>query len=433
MFSKEHILTHLERSGSSLLHVRVPLVILALDGHQGTIKLQSFGEMIQPHVARIASLEIKDTDPAWKSNALSVFSGLGAFSSLEKFDYRSFLYEADVAEKEEFQFNCEPKRICLQDIGIRTFRSIYSARVISLKITGCQERELTDLRDVLVMMPSLQTLEISDFKISEPSLEENLDLGITIPSVPLPHLHTLSLSHIPRTFLKGILDALQTPNLTSVTIVFLEPDGLRGYNMLVPWTKPQLRHGMSEVALLPFISGNPQLQRLNLCNCFITPDMWTAAFEQLDKLKHLRIASSDVSSEALQSLLPSSKTPMALPSLTDLTLDNEALDEDSNLELSFIEALITERWTLYQQQQVDGGNGQTQVQALKSVVLRGWNASRAPGKADLDSVKAYVQYLHFEPVRAMSEDGEATDGEWESQSEGSWTSGDQAVVDRVKQ
>ncbi|KAG8918317.1 hypothetical protein FRC01_001925 [Tulasnella sp. 417] len=435
MFSREHIRTHLERSGSSPLHLRVPLVMLDLarDGHQGGTKLQSFGEMIQPHVARIGSLEIQDTHAAWKSAALSLFSSFGALSSLEKFDYRSFLPELGGPEQEELQFDCKPRRIRLEEVGIKTFRSIYSAEVISLKLTWCREQGLTDLRDALVMMPSLQTLEISNLKISDPILGENVGFEGTIPSILLPQLRTLSLSHIPKAFLKGILDALQTPSLTSATIALLEPDGLRGYNILVPWTKPQPTHGMSEVALLPFISGNPQLQRLDLCNCFMTPDMWTTAFEQLDNLKHLRIASSEVGSEALESLRPSSRKPVALPSLTHLTLDNEALDENSSLKVSFIKALITERSALYQEQQAGERRGQIQVQALKSVVLRGWNASRGPENSEIEGANEYIGYLCFEPARAMSEDGEATDSEWESQSEGSWTSGDQAVVDFGKQ
>ncbi|KAG9020317.1 hypothetical protein FS837_008345, partial [Tulasnella sp. UAMH 9824] len=429
----DQIFTYLERSGSSLLHVRVPLPLLAMDMDQGGNKLRSFGDLVQPHVARIASLEITDTDAAGESTVLSQFSSLGTFSSLERFDYRSLFYDASVPEKEKFRLNWEPKIIRLQEVGIKTFRSIYSEQVLSLKVTGCQERGLMDLRDALGMMPSLQTLEISDLKISDPSLSEDVDPEATIPAVSLPHLRSVSLSHVPRAFLKSILDALQTPNLASATIVFLEPDGLRGYNILVPWTKPQPTHGMSEVTLLPFISSNPQLQKLDLCNCFMTSDMWTTAFEPLDRLRHLRIASSDISNEALQSLLPSSGTPVALPSLTHLTLDNEALDEDSSLNLSFIEALIKERWTRYHQQEANGGNGRTQVQALTSVVLRGWNASGAPGHDKLDCVQGYVQHLHFEPVRAISEDGEATDGEWESQSGVSWGSGDQAVIDFMKQ
>ncbi|KAG8902791.1 hypothetical protein FRC00_000532, partial [Tulasnella sp. 408] len=67
IFPKDHILAHLERSGSSLLHIRVPLVLLAVDMDQGGTKLRSFGDLIQPHLARIASLEITDTDAACES------------------------------------------------------------------------------------------------------------------------------------------------------------------------------------------------------------------------------------------------------------------------------------------------------------------------------------------------------------------------------
>ncbi|KAG8957304.1 hypothetical protein FRC00_004172 [Tulasnella sp. 408] len=164
----------------------------------------------------------------------------------------------------------------------------------------------------------------------------------------------------------------------------------------------------------------------------MAPDMWSAVFGQLHNLEKLRIASSDVTTEALKSLAASSGNPPALPRLTHLTLDNESLDKSSELSFGVIDALITTRWTRFYQQEADGESNGTPIQALKSVVLRGWNEDHVPtpdNTATLARLQGRVEHLHLETFQAPSEAGEPTDGEWESQSEGSWASGDQAVVD----
>ncbi|KAG9043801.1 hypothetical protein FS837_009119 [Tulasnella sp. UAMH 9824] len=429
MFPEKRIKAHLERSGSSLLRVQASLVLLTTARSQGLTKLESFKRMIQPHASRIAALEMRYTNAFWSVTALVQFAGLGALLNLDAFEYGCLLHRPILANN-EFQFNCKPKRICIEGIGIKTFRPIYSDRVLSLEVTECWERGLTNWREALQLMPSLQVLKISDFQNGDNDLDDTIAART---KVSLPHLHTLSLTRLPRAILVGFIGALHTPNLVSVAVAPEAADDLQpeGYDAPAPWMKTRATE-LSEVVLLPFVSANPQLQELDIHNCWLTADMWRAVFAPLYDLKKLRIASSDVSSGALRSLVASSRVLPALPSLTHLTLDNEALDENSDLTFGLIHDVITTRWNLFNQQQDKGGSGRTQIQALKSVVLRGWNESRIPALYDtreLTRIRGLVERLHVETFRAASEDGEATDWEWESQSDGSWASGDQAVVD----
>ncbi|KAG8947054.1 hypothetical protein FRC04_011234 [Tulasnella sp. 424] len=434
MFPNERIQAHLERSGSSLLQVRASLVFLTTGSAHAMRKLDSFKDMIKPHAARIASLEMRYANAAWNYTALARFLELGPFSSLDEFEYGLLLHQP-FPTATQFRFNCKPKRIRLEGLPISTFLPIYSARVISLKVTETWEGGFTHWREALRMMPSLQNLELSDFNLRILELSEFNPGGPvnSIDPISLPHLQTLSLVRVPRAVLGELLSALQTPSLVSVTITFLEPDGLHEYNPIAYWTKPQPTHGMSEVVLLPFVSANPQLEELDLQNCCMTPDMWTTVFSQLRNLKKLRIASSDVTGEALASLVVSPGSSPALPFLTHITLDNESLDKESDLFFPFIDELITTRWNLFQQQQVNRLNGQAQIVPLQSVVLRGWDESHIPPiyrSTELNRLRGYIEYLHLETFQINSDDdGEATDGEWETQSEGSWASGDQAVVD----
>ncbi|KAG8947053.1 hypothetical protein FRC04_011233 [Tulasnella sp. 424] len=430
-FPEERINAYLEQSGSCPLRVRASLVFLTTDWLKGTSKLVGFRAMIQPHATRIASLEMRYTNAHWTFAALSHFSELGEFSSLDEFDYGNLVHRSNPA-LEEFQLKCSPRMIRLEGVAIKTFRSIYSERVISLKVTECWERGLTDWGEALQSMPSLQVLELSDFQIGDPEPGENAGFGTSIPHISLPHLQSLSLVRVPRAVLGGLLNALQTPSLISASIAFLEPDGLHGY-FLSPQLKAQPTHGMSEVALLPFVSANSQLEELNLHNCWMTPDLWTTVLAQLHNLRKLRIASSDVTGEALASLVVSPDRSPSLPFLTHITLDNESLDMESDLSFPFIDQLITTRWNFFHQQQANGWNGQADIAPLKSVVLRGWNESHIPSSyrsEELTRLRGCVEHFHLKTLQRSSEDGgELTDGEWETQSEGSWTSGDQAVVD----
>ncbi|KAG9016376.1 hypothetical protein FRB90_003085 [Tulasnella sp. 427] len=436
MFPQTRVLAYLKRSGASPLRIQASLVMLTLRSAAGSLRLGWFEEIIRPHADRILSLEMRYTNSGWSESALTLLSRSWEMPRLEEFNY-ALLRHKSHRELLVSAFRCTPKTIRLEGVGIKHFLSIYSAQVTCLKVTECWESGLTDWRDALRLMPSLETLEIADFKAQRSISDENYGNLTSIPPFTLPHLRTLTLIRIPTaTVLLGLLQALEAPSLTSATIAFLEPNGVDGYFSLEAWLKPEPTHGMSDLPLLPFVSKNPQLQELNLHNCLMTPDMWAAAFRKLPHLSKLRIALSDVSNEALESLAPSSppnNTPM-LPSLTHLTLDNEALDEDSDLSFAFIEHLLVERARFYQCQQANLVNAEIpRVQALKSVVLRGWNESRISRfhrDSDFASLRDYVDHLHVEMLRTASHDEDgAPDEEWESQSEVSWTSGDQDVVD----
>ncbi|KAG8957306.1 hypothetical protein FRC00_004174, partial [Tulasnella sp. 408] len=429
-FPKKQIAAHLERSGSAFLRVRASLILLTKLKFLGMGKLDNFVEMIRPHSARISSLEMLYTSYTWAVYALTTsLPQIGALPNLDQFEYgllhQPFVYYG----RADLPATCRPKTIRLEGPIINTFHYLFSEKVVSLKVTECWERGLGDWQEALQSMKSLQRLEILDFKMQDPGLGNVARFGPRISPISLPYLQILSLTRVPRAVLINLLQALQTPNLISVTIAFLEPDGLRDYNHGAPNLKPQPTHGLSDTVLLPFVAANPQLQELDLHNCCMTPDMWTAVFAPLQNLSKLRIASSDVNTKALKSLVASSGAPPALPSLTHLTLDNESLDEDSSLSFYTIDEVITTRWALCQQQP-EGRAGPLQIQALKSVILRGWNESHIPTTTELARLNGLVEHLHLEVFGETSDDGEATDGEWETLSEGSWASGDQAVVDR---
>ncbi|KAG8924141.1 hypothetical protein FRC00_005433 [Tulasnella sp. 408] len=430
-FPEKQIAAHLERSGSAFLRVRASLILLTKLKFLGMGKLDNFVKMIRPHSARISSLEMLYTSYMWARYALTTsLPQMGALPNLDQFEYGVLLHQPfGYYRLADLPATCRPRRIRLEGLRINTFRDLFSEKVVSLKVTECWEGGLGDWQEALQSMKSLQILEILDFKMEDPGLGKVARFGTKISPISLPYLQTLSLTRVPRAVLISLLQALQTPNLISATIAFLEPDGLRDYNLGAPKLKPQPTHGLSDTVLLPFVAANSQLQELDLHNCCMTPDMWTAVFAPLHNLSKLRIASSDVTTKALKSLVASSGALPALPSLTHLTLDNESLDEDSSLSFYTIDEVITTRWALCQQQ-AEGRAGLVQFQALKSVILRGWNESHLPTTTELARLSGLVEHLHLEVFRETSDDGEATDGEWETLSEGSWASGDQAVVDR---
>ncbi|KAG8918319.1 hypothetical protein FRC01_001927 [Tulasnella sp. 417] len=427
MFHEKRISAHLERSRSAPLRIQASLTFLTMTRNQGLTKLSTFGKMIRPHAARIASLEMRYTNSIWGGYALTYLAMLGELPNLDEFDFGMVIHQSFQGD-ERLQASCKPRRIRLQAFGIKTFCELYSEKVVSLTVTECRERGPTDWEEALRLMPSLQTLEISDFKIGDPG--ENAGFGTKLAPISLPHLQTLLLTRVPKAVLLCLLKALRTPTLASTTIAFLEPDGLRGYSSSAPKVKPEPTHGSSDAVLLPFVTANPQLQELDLHNCCMTPDMWTAVFAQLPNLHKLRIASSDVTTESLMSLAALPGTTPVLPSLTHLTLDNESLDTESRLNFFFITETIRTRQTLAQQQQEsDERVGEAQIHPLESVVLRGWNDVQIPttdGSTELELSQLGELYgsLYTETFRETSDDGEATDGEWESLSEVSWASGD---------
>ncbi|KAG8924140.1 hypothetical protein FRC00_005432 [Tulasnella sp. 408] len=255
-FHEKRVSAHLERSRSALLRVRASLTLLTMTRQQGLTKLSTFMKMIQPHAARIASLEMLYASHMWGSYALTCLSPIGALPNLDQFEYASLLHQS-------FQ------------------------------------------GDV---------------------------------------------------------------------------------------------------------------------------NMWTAVSAQLHNLSKLRIASSDVTGQALTSLITSSGGPPALPSLTHLALDNESLDEELDLSFSLMDNLTTSRSTLFRQQ-VDGRARQAWIQALDPVIRRGWNESHIPTTSEFAGLRGLVGHSHVGTFGGTSDDGEATDGEWESLSQGWWGSSDQDVAD----
>ncbi|KAG8918318.1 hypothetical protein FRC01_001926 [Tulasnella sp. 417] len=428
MFPEERVVAHLERSGSAPLRVRASIVLLTTRSSRAVRKLGSFKRMIQPHAARIAALEMRYTNAFWSETVLGYFPELGELPNLDEFEYGLLFHRWPTPIQTVFQFIFRPKRIRIQGLGAKTFLPICSEKVISLELTECWEAGLTGWEEMLRSMPSLQVLKLSDLQLRG----ENAGSETVISPISLLHLQTLSFIRLPRAVLMGLIEALQTPNLVSVTVASRTPDEFQGPNAPPPWVKAPPTD-MSEAALLPFVTRNPQLQELDIHNYWMTPHMWTSVFARLHNLKKLRIASSDVTGDALKSLVASSGTPPALPSLTHFTLDNESLDKHSDLSFSLIDAIITTRWALFHQEAADRESSGPKIQALKHVVLRGWNESHLSQACDatvLTRLEGLVEHLHLETLRATGDsDSEATDWEWESQSSWSWASGDQAVVD----
>ncbi|KAG8923993.1 hypothetical protein FRC00_005627, partial [Tulasnella sp. 408] len=275
MFHEDRVSAHLERSELSPLRVRASLSLLAMPGPSGMRKLTVFIGRIKLQATRIASLEMRYTNIMWTMLAVASLERLPALPNLEEFDYGLQISRPPPrALTARLELACRPRKIRLNGVAIRAFRLLYSERVVSLQVAECWERGVPDWAEALQSMPSLQRLELSDFKIADPAPDENAGSGTTMPPISLPHLQMLSLTRVPRAVLMSLLEALITPNLISATIAFLEPDGLRDYDAPVPWLKPQpTGAGLSDVALLPFVSANPQLQELDLHNCCMAPDM----------------------------------------------------------------------------------------------------------------------------------------------------------------
>ncbi|KIO33505.1 hypothetical protein M407DRAFT_17757 [Tulasnella calospora MUT 4182] len=238
MFHENRISAHLERSRSAPLRVRASLTLLTMTRPQGLTKLATLIKMIRQHTSRIACLEMLYTNSVWGKVALHYFAKLGRLPNLDKFEYGLLLHQHFQGDG-NLRARCKPRRISLEGLTIKAFRELYSKRVISLKVAKCKEIGMTDWEAALRSMPSLQRLEISDFKIEDPDPGEGADFDNKISLISLLHLQTLSLSRVPRAALIILLEALQTPNLTSATISFLEPDGLRDHSTPAPKLKPQ--------------------------------------------------------------------------------------------------------------------------------------------------------------------------------------------------
>ncbi|KAG9016377.1 hypothetical protein FRB90_003086 [Tulasnella sp. 427] len=436
MLPKSRLIEHLKRSEPAPIHVQASLVMLTLGSEAGLTRLAWFAETIRPHAARIASLEMSYTNAEWSRRALSLFSHIGEMYDIQNFEYAHLLHTRPSVEV-PFQgdFKCTPRSIRLEGVGISAFRPIYSPRVTTLKVTECWEMGLTGWRDALFSMPSLQVLELSDFKIFyNPAEPPNFD--IDIKPFTLPHLRTLSLVRVQHAILFVLLRALESPSLMSATIAFLEPDGLMAGSAVQTSGSPEGAHGMCDLVLRPFVSKNQQLQELNLRNCLMRWALWIAVFTSLKQVSRLRISMSNLTSKALDDLTLGYSDSPILPSLTHLILENnESLNDGSSISFLTIESFIIDRATCYRrQQQADEEFPEAmRIKELKSVVLRGWNESCVSlhqQESEFESLRKHIEHLHVEILQGASDDlEEATDTEWESQSELSWTSGDQAVVD----
>ncbi|KAG9016374.1 hypothetical protein FRB90_003083 [Tulasnella sp. 427] len=436
MLPPPRIIAHLKRSGTSPLRIRASLQITTLPEGEGVQMLHYLSILIRKHLARIVSLEARFTSFVWSLCCANVFRMLHPLPMLDEFTFGASYWGVAPAMIPS-TFLCTPKAARLEGVIVDTFYSIFSDRLISLKVSECQESGLAGWRTVLALVPSLEILEISDFVLRGGGDEPG-----SLTPVTLPNLRTLTLRHVPRAIMHALLTFLQTPSLVSAKMEFMEYNGTNGYDSRAPRFKPHLTRGLQETVLLPFVSKNPQLKELDVHNCLMGADGWTEVFLPLQNLRKLRISGSDLYDYALHSLVPSENSPEippALPSLTDLTLDNEGYDIDSHLHITFIEKLIISRRGYFQAQQENGGSdsGSSRIQPMSSVNLRGWAGHTPFSKATVTEIAGTTLYV--EPVLMASSqensndedaysDSEEEESEWESQSELSWTSGDQMAL-----
>ncbi|KAG9001324.1 hypothetical protein FRB90_011642 [Tulasnella sp. 427] len=255
------------------------------------------------------------------------------------------------------------------------------------------------LLDVLVNLPSLETLIIEDCSthwtpgpvVYGPNNPiPNHDL-IPAPRFTHPNLMTFECLRLDELSTKQLLESLITPNLTCLKVWWFS--GWKG----------QINQGEPLVTML---RGCPQLQTLGLC-CFETEDSWwKEVFNTATCVKHLRLRNNEFLEEDLESLCESG---LVMPYLERLALENVF-----GIKTDVVRRIVVDR------------------PDLQYVELRGWDATRV-AKEDVEFLRSSVRDFVLETFggteQAISNEDES---DWSSSgtpSEGSWLSGDQYVVD----
>ncbi|KAG8940133.1 hypothetical protein FRC04_005617 [Tulasnella sp. 424] len=257
----------------------------------------------------------------------------------------------------------------------------------------------SDLILVLSKLPDLEVLTIESCTIAREPLA-------TWPTLVLPNLTTLQ--YIMQQMLNEgtaghIQQVLVTPKLTSLKAWW--NFGYKGW----------FSQGKAD-ALVATLQANPQLERLDLCNCVIEQPKWREVFSMARSLKYLRFRSCELQSPDLEPLwLPGvgSDAEGYLPHLEHLVMENVLR---VRLTTENIKQIVMHRPN------------------LQSVELRGWDGSNI-AEDDVKFLRQSIGYFVLETFNGgpsfHDEEEDEENEEWSSwgtPSEGSLLSGDEEVV-----
>ncbi|KIO20368.1 hypothetical protein M407DRAFT_30000 [Tulasnella calospora MUT 4182] len=393
---------YLKRSSTALLDIRIDLWSGGRRQNAAS-RLGAFLAVVADHRQRIASLSMS----AFKTLPVDIMvkammMGPGStYPQLRRLDTGCLVWIGGrfLPEPLDCPVVAPPQlqELCLRGFRSRNWVSAFSEPMVGLRSLCLANNAKLFVSDLLIFLTKLPNLE--KLAIQECTMEQD---PLAAPSaVSLPNLATLQYVALSYKSIVAMHRALLTPKLTSLKL----------------WWDLGFRDWIDQAQpLVAMLRANPQLERLDLCNCAMQPSGWRDAFGKAGSLKHLRLRSCELESndvEALSELgVGEDGEQRLLPHLEHLVLEN-VLD----LSTGDIKRIIMHR------------------PSLRNLELRGWDGSNV---AD-DDVQFMRQSVHHfsletfykEPGVLEEEDEDEENEGWSSTgtpSEGPWLSGDEEVI-----
>ncbi|KAG8958551.1 hypothetical protein FRC00_002609 [Tulasnella sp. 408] len=382
---------YLVRSGDAPLDIRVGAWHLRSSSREF---IHTWSDILAQYCSRIQSLEVETSEIAMlREWASSLDEHTCKFTRLRKFEY--ILHKG--SRKGEDTVMC-PVWIAFPDLwdvwiqgcwinGWVSKTDPFPPTLKRLKITDISELRIEKLVEALQAIPGLVTLILDDIQ------ELPASAGLLPESsymVTLENLKKLELSRISETEMVTLVAHVQTPTLSSLSASFARHPNTGGSKFLPDFTK-----------------AHPTISSLEVAYSTIPGALWSSILEQLPYLTNLCIFACHLTDDDLEALT----LWHILPRLTRLNLDNEL-----QLSTSFVEQVVRTH------------------PDLVSVSLRGWDPSNISSQS-LESIKQRVPHIYVETLRNAPEDVGQSEADSESdhscsdsESDGEWLSGDEAVV-----
>lgn len=236
-----------------------------------------------------------------------------------------------------------------------TFQVISFARLYHLNITDNSDLDFDKLLDNLRRAQNLESLKFVNCAI-------RADEGSVFSALSLPNLRSLELIHLTAPEIP-FFDSLGTfPKLSSFTMTIvdvLEPN--------------------PEADLIRFISRHSSIRTVYLHDFITTRDGWRLVLGHFAFATHLQLSACNLEDDDLLILSVSDTDDVLMPDLRHLTLDNELF-----LHSHTIARIARDRLA------AGSKTRNTKVQPLKSVALRGCDASKMDPE-DLGSIMNSVE------------------------------------------
>ncbi|KAG9047062.1 hypothetical protein FS837_003148 [Tulasnella sp. UAMH 9824] len=221
-----------------------------------------------------------------------------------------------------------------------TFQIISFTRLYHIGITDNSDLDFDKLLGNLRRAPNLESLQLVNCVI-----RGDEDSVFSAPS--LPNLRSLELIHLTAPEIP-FFDSLGTfPKLSSFTMTIvdvLEPN--------------------PEADLIRFVGRHPSIRTVYLHDFITTRDGWRLVLGNLVFATHLQLSACNLADDDISILRVPDTGDVLMPDLRHLTLDNELL-----LHSHTIARIVRDRLA------AGSKTRNTKVQPLKSVTLRGWDAS----------------------------------------------------------